>query len=300
MTNIIRKVVKYSLNKPLNIFSFEIRRKQARDVSNNIIPKLYDDPLEALYIMQGGERAAFACSIDQITDFQGLSFNRDKWHPFVAAIEGSRLNYNSFYEILNKFYSEHQPINAEDAVIGFNKCPAVFRKLSPHMYYLLPWISSSFEKIDFNVKFWNEKDSLKHGGKSLHLNFHGFKLHGPVSKELLNLESKRLANVTKSIEGKGYDRSHGDIGVVMLKRNDEYLFSIMGGGHHRTAAMAALGYKWIPARFFQPFFIDIKDVDYWPQVRRGIWKREEAIAYINHLFDFDSSIWAREKGLIEK
>jgi hypothetical protein len=44
--------------------------------------------------------------------------------------------------------------------------------------------------------------------------------------------------------------------------------------------------------------IDVDDVDRWPQVRAGVWTREAAIRYIDHLFDFDATAWARQLGLI--
>ena len=64
--------------------------------------------------------------------------------------------------------------------------------------------------------------------------------------------------------------------------------------------MAALGYETIPAVFILPFIVTIEMVEYWPQVRRGIWTLEQAVAYMNHLFDFNPREWARRQdaGLV--
>lgn len=62
--------------------------------------------------------------------------------------------------------------------------------------------------------------------------------------------------------------------------------------------MSALGYKTIPAVFKRDHIIRVDDVDYWPQVRSGVWGRDDALRYVDHLFDFDSRAWAQERGLL--
>lgn len=62
---------------------------------------------------------------------------------------------------------------------------------------------------------------------------------------------------------------------------------------HRTAAMAALGYKTIPAQYKNlEYIVDTKDVNYWPQVKSQMWDADEATAYVRYLFRFDSQLWA--------
>lgn len=61
--------------------------------------------------------------------------------------------------------------------------------------------------------------------------------------------------------------------------------------------MTALGFQTIPARFHRQHVVDIEMAEHWPQVRSGLWTQEQAEAYFNHLFDFDSRAWARARGL---
>ncbi len=63
--------------------------------------------------------------------------------------------------------------------------------------------------------------------------------------------------------------------------------------------MQALGERTIPAVFKTPCLYDVADVAYWPDVRSGIWSKEEAIRYVDHLFEFDPRSWAREHGLLQ-
>lgn len=81
--------------------------------------------------------------------------------------------------------------------------------------------------------------------------------------------------------------------MLSLKRGSEYRYLRIGRGFHRTVVMAALGYETVPATFQQPFVSNLDNVDYWPQVRRGVGTREDAIRYFHHLFD-----WASDRGLL--
>jgi len=84
---------------------------------------------------------------------------------------------------------------------------------------------------------------------------------------------------------------------VVLRRDGDYR-CLVEHGHHRIGAAAALGMSNIPATIRQGATIDRADVDYWTQVRRGIWPRHAALDYFHHLFDFDSRAWADTRGLI--
>lgn len=94
----------------------------------------------------------------------------------------------------------------------------------------------------------------------------GFAGFGPVSKEKGILEFRRLIDIYESLKSNGYDRRHGDIGVLVLKRGEDYRYLNSGDGYHRTAALAALNYSKIPVRFVNPWIISIVDINYWPQV----------------------------------
>jgi hypothetical protein len=58
--------------------------------------------------------------------------------------------------------------------------------------------------------------------------------------------------------------------------------------------------EFVPAQFppNQPDLIDVDDVDFWPQVRTGMWTAADARRYVHHLFDFDERNWASNLGLV--
>lgn len=285
------------LHRIIGVTGYEIKKKPKK-VFNKKPDEIYKDPLEALHLERGGKDAAFECPLNQIVDLKGFGFGPKKWHPFVKAIEDYQSNgATKSLSSLKEYYISHCPKNAAEAIPGFNKTPDIFYSLPPHLYYLTPWTAKNTLQVDATIKKWTKKDNLEHGSGQLDLENHGFMLHGPVHEKKLYIEHNRLIHLTDSIKNFGYDRECGDAGFRVLKRGDDYLF-ILSGGVHRAVVMAALGYSHVPGRFHQgPVIIDVKDVDYWPQVRNGVWSKKDATNYFNHLFDFDSLTWANEKKL---
>ena len=147
---------------------------------------------------------------------------------------------------------------------------------------------------------WYQRDIAEHGNALLDMKSHGFTDFGPVSDELGRMEYKRLTNIYNRIKQEGYNREKGDVGVMVLQRNDEYRYLVTGNGYHRMAVMSSLGFEKVPATFNRLWILSAGDVDYWPQVISGVWSREAATRYFNHLFDFDSRAWAVELGLASR
>jgi hypothetical protein len=128
----------------------------------------------------------------------------------------------------------------------------------------------------------------------------GYKYFGPVSPRKGQIEYGRLCNVFESIKSNGFKRSpgwDGDIGGFLLRRGDDYRF-VISFGHHRLAAVAALGYETVPVKIIHPVVVDRRDAPHWPQVKHGVWTQAEALRYFDHLFDFDSRTWAKRRGLV--
>lgn len=261
-------------------------------------PPLFDDPYEALHYQRGGKDAAFACPLDQCVMFNGFSFAPQGWNPFTATLQEYRQGNCHSYEgsLLEKYYASWQPENALEALLGLENEPSALAHL-PHFALVSPWTARTIDESIDAVRAWYSAEMREHEKPHLRLETHGFKLHGQVHPEVGRLEFSRLKRVFDSITTRGYVREGRDVDVLMVQRGSEprYLFR---HGMHRMAAMSALGYRTIPVRFCRlPFSVDVEDVDYWPQVRRGVWSTRAARQYIDHLFDFDAAAWARRKGL---
>ncbi|REL24177.1 hypothetical protein DYD21_19550 [Rhodohalobacter sp. SW132] len=297
------KTIKKGIKSSFEIIGYELKQKQrngSKTMRKSSLPVMYDDVIEALHCQRGGTQVSFTCPIQKCVHRTGLNFFEKSWHPFVEVLKEYETDNDLTYgnSILKKFYERWQPRSAAEALVGIEPAPVVLKRLPPHLVYLTPWSSRTPKRMDKIVRSWHKGDDIEHGKPHFSIEEHGFRDYGPVSDEKGQLEFDRLINVYRSISESGYDRSHGDIEVLVLKRGEEFRFINKGGGYHRAAAMAALGHKTVPAKFFDPWIITLEDIEYWPQVRTGVWGKEEAENYFHHLFDFNNREWAKRVGLM--
>ena len=298
-TSSLTEAAKSLLQISFHKMGYAVQRYDPQENQSPGLAPLFEDPKEALCYQQGGKDAAFKCPIDRCVHAVGFGYGPG-WNPFVATLqehEHRSADYDS--SLLKNYYQAWRPPSAKEAIAGFENAPSNFENL-PSMYFLLsPWRSHTLAETGTAIKKWYKKDH-KRSDQPLSVEKSGLKHFGPVSDEKGRFEFTRFTRVYESIKEYGYDRGRGDVKLVPLRRDDQFLYLLHGGHFHRITAVAALGYEAIPATFASPHCIDVKDVDYWPQVRRGVWPRQAAIDYFNHLFDFDSMAWARERGLLSE
>lgn len=303
----IYDVLKRIVKAPFHLLGLDLvrRRPPVPDAGRKpkvALPPLFDDPLEALCYQQGGRQAAFWCPLTDVVKQNGLSYSPDRWHPFVATLREYATGDCRKYEgsILQQFYNMHQPGHAADGIVGFDQAPREFQKHPAHIYRCTPWRSRNADEVDQIVRGWSEGHGKEHSQTEGDWSFDrdGFQYHGPVSDRKGRLEYRRLTGIYERLKVDGYDRSLGHAHFLVLRRGDEFRFLNSGSGNHRTAAMAALGRKTIPATFQKDHIVEVEMAEYWPQVRDGLWTKTNAEAYFHHLFDFDSRAWARQRGLL--
>ncbi|BHH86290.1 hypothetical protein [Desulforhopalus sp. 52FAK] len=288
-------MMKSFLKKGFRKVGIEIRRVEER----RSIPPVLDDPFEALHHNVGLKKAAFHCPMAKCVSPHGFSFSKDGWHPLSATLaefhNGICTKYNE--SVVKSFFEKWQPRNLSEAIVCLDQPILSFEKLPSYLLLLAPWIAQTPEELLIDIKSWCRKDYIEHDQPDFNFDTHGFQFHGPAHKSLVHLEFHRLHSIYQSIMANGYVRDNGDITVWLLKRGSEIKYYRFGPGSHRIAALMALGYEDFPAVFFKDAVIDIEDVDYWPQVRRGFWSKKNAQMYFDGLFDFDSLSWAKKMGL---
>jgi hypothetical protein len=276
---------------------FEVRRL---DQSPERPAELFEDPLAALHHARAGVPAAFTCRLQDICDPLGFSFAADGWHPWVAEVVDQSRRASDGFEgsYLERYFESFQPRTALEALPGFvPDGPCGLSSLPNHLFWLAPWEASSVDALDAGIREWIGRGARERGLVDFDLARDGNPYHGPVSRELGEVEVRRLRAVTTALRAAGYDRRFGDSLVYLVRRGRELRVVKYGSGYHRTAAMAALGHVTIPARLRPPHAVDVVDVDDWPQVRSGMWSRTAALRYVDHLFDFDAVAWARDRSL---
>jgi len=294
----MKKVIKSAL-KSAGIEINRIPQKKISQRENDLLP-IFDEPLAALAYEHAGHKAAFNCPLKLTLKSNGLSYSPDSYHPFVETLKEYESGKITTYEgsLLESYYRTHQPYNAAEAIIGFDKSPEFFKSQPAHIYWLSPWRPDDAQAVDKIVKEFTKKHSISHGEVEMTLESDGYQYHGPVSEKKGRLEYQRLVRVFESIRKNGYDRSLGHAHFLVLKRGSSIRYLAQGSGNHRIAAMSALGYETVPALFQKSGVIDVEMAQFWVQVQKNVWSLDQAVAYFNYLFDFDSRAWAFNQGLL--
>lgn len=259
-------------------------------------PPVQPDYLTAVYNSPLSE-AIFDCPIARCVNMYGFPYGPGGWHPFVALLERFRDGEASTYEgsVLESYYARWQPQNAGEILMVNQAPPDTLRELPAWAAYP-PWIRGSRNSIMAMKRRVLEKENRIGGVHGLPLEV-GFTGCGPVADEKGHLEYRRLVDLYRSIDEIGYERGQGDITGVVLRRGPDYRV-VVKDGNHRLAALSVLGRRTAPIRLAQLVVVDANHVDVWPQVRDGVWDRESALRYFNHLFDLDSCAWAIGRGLL--
>lgn len=269
---------------------FEFRRLPPPRVP----PPMIEDPMEAMSLNRSGRTVVVRAPIEQCVVFNGLSLSPTGWHPFVAAAREILATGRSQFEgsALDAYYRAWQPANALEALIGAPGGPEILESYPPYLMYA-PWLEmSADERLASMQQIIEMENAVSGADETAAEGGHG--LQGPVSITKARIEYRRLLDVLRSIQASGFNRSLGDITAQVLKRGDEYRFRI-AHGHHRAAALAALGYDHVPV--VPKKFIDLGEAPHWPRVHRGPWSQGQAETFLNHHFDFDSLHWARALGM---
>ncbi len=282
----------------LRSLGYELQRLP--HVEQPVPPPLLDEPLAAVHLARAHTPAAFRCPVELICDVQGFRFSAHGWHPLVASFAEGRAQESDDYagSILERYFASFQPANALEALAGFRSKDACgLADLAPHLFVVTPWSGWGPKRFDLEVRRWCAADAAQHGLGDTSIERHGVPYFGPVSHSLGRLEFHRVKALISSLRASGYDRIRGDCRVYLVQRGSEVRAVASGGGRHRIAAMSALGESHVPVSFHPPIALDTRDVLDWPQVRSGVWTRQDALEYVDYLFDFDARQWARGRGL---
>jgi hypothetical protein len=264
---------------PVSLRAIKTTPRDLRGVVSDPIEATYHVPDKpfvidaALQNCRGFAHTCFACTAEAR-------------HPFVETLLAyGRGECDAFgYSPLRSFYENWQPANAAEALglDPYQAHPAL--RNAPAIGAVMPWERTDPDTMTALRIHAHEATNRAHGA-SLSCR-HGFTAFGPVSEAKGELEFNRLTRVYDSIRRSGYrrsDRRDGDIHGLILTHNGANRIKI-GPGHHRIAALAALGYERAPIRL-RPFIIRRDDVGSWPNVRSGFFTQEQALAFFDRIFD---------------
>jgi hypothetical protein len=214
-----------------------------------------------------------------------IAASQDAGNPFVNALikfQESR-DKSSISDVLRDYYHSFQPSSSTE-LLGLKESASPCLKLSAYSYFY-PWDpipNPNHEARRFRAI---AREDATHGSK---LGFQGWHHFGPVTEAKIALESRRLLDIYSSISKSGFVRNNGkdgDIEGVVLEDNNRTVL-LVKKGHHRIAALAALGYESVAVRLnvHQPSLIRRSHSQQWQSVISGDYIHTEALNVFDYAF----------------
>jgi hypothetical protein len=244
-----------------------------------------NDPIAASYL-SNEHSYLVEVSLERCRGFGPIAFplGPKSPHPFVRTLLHCQMDKVEQFESspLDRYYSHFRP-NSAAVVLGLDSQSPFFH-LSP-LEAVMPWWPAEPAAVLERRRSQISRENRSHGS-NLDARA-GWLQYGPVTVEKGAFELMRLMRIHESIRQRGYrrnGRADGDIRGVLLIGDGEWACMI-AGGTHRIATLAALGYQTAPIRFgaTSNCLVRRMDVDRWPQVRSGMFTREQALAVFDRI-----------------
>ena len=113
-----------------------------------------------------------------------------------------------------------------------------------------------------------------------------------VSKERAAFEAKLLFDLYNSIKTKGYIESkntnYDPVGAIVAINSDSNWCWAVSAGIHRCCVLSVLNIPSINVLIKKVIYRE--DVDFWPNVRNGLYTKEAALKVFDHIFYCEDSI----------
>jgi hypothetical protein len=271
-----------------NLFSLVgvrlVRERELAPVLNTEVEVL--DAVELQYFLRS-RGLVIATSVIKGRALPLFSYGRSTNHPFVLAAraaskekDGSRVFVIN--NILSAYYKRVCPTNI-NGMFGLSSPQSELNEF-PNWAAVMPWDEEDVfqwqKKIEKSVSSENAQYTNGLGVED------GWAWVGPTGDLKCEIESRRLLGVLESILKYGYTRHSGPDGDIvaniLVKSPDEWIWQSIGA-QHRASVLTALGQDVIPVRVMR--IIRRDDVLSWPNVKRGLFAKEEALKVFDDIFE---------------
>lgn len=211
----------------------------------------------------------------------GIYWGLNGQNPFVLSLKRKNI------KPLKEFYDQFQPKNTAELLQVDIK--GDYGTLPPYAY-ILPWDKREPQKALALRREYALKENAGVGHEGMTLEEGGHTDFGPVKEEKLEVEAQRLKNLSDSIKRMGYiervKNREGTISGYFLLGKEEKWKVYIDGGKHRAYVLAAMDNQKIPIRLnLKMGVIDVREIEKWPQVKKGNFTVQEALEVFNHFVD---------------
>ena len=245
----------------------------------------------------------------------GFGYGPDAWNPYVrelldtdtdtdtaittasASISGSESRQQAG-AVLERYVHSFQPATVAEAVFGKG-----LEALPPELKHD-PVVSEPFPRkvsvlrIPFFPMPWTPAGRLRLPARYYRESYN----------TKLKDEAQRTRATFRSIRDRGYEirpeqarRAKSAVVLCVCLKLGEQTRYIVINGHHRLAALSALGYDRVPIALTREFIpvVDHENASFWPAVREGLYSKEAAQAMVRSFFTDDGRRKARSFGLLK-
>ena len=244
-------------------------------------------PLEAMYRFECVQGCLLEVPTNRCRAFGPMGYKciPAAGHPYIMAVEAYLMNNSKeqCVKVLADYYERNRPKTASD-LFNLSFQNVVLREM-PAIQAEVPWRELSGDKVQQRRR----RQSLKEMACSLEeISLYGeTNIFGPVTSQRIVVECERLLAVTESILKKGYRSGYRNgehvTGWLLINESNEWIVDI-GGGKHRIAVLAALGYEKVPVVLSSKRLVFRGRANDWPGVRSGQFTVQEAKLIFDNVF----------------
>jgi tetratricopeptide (TPR) repeat protein len=215
--------------------------------------------------------------LNKCRDNYALGYGDGSWHPFVEVLKEVAANPELKYEesTLIKYYFLFRPKSLQEALMGDE-----VRNISPinDSWTALPWEASFAQSI-----IGLEDKTAEHY------------FFGPYPAAAGKAEMKKLLNHYQLAKESDYHPAAFNDGYIrgyLLKTENDYRF-VVCEGHHRMAALAALGHTRIRCKLLDekgfPGLVSLQAITKWPYVKNKVYTQDAAKTVFYTFFNNNGS-----------
>lgn len=242
-----------------------------------------DDPVAAL-VRTAGLRFVIDIPLERCRGHRAAAFSCQPGagHPYVETAVGLAQGRVTGYadSPVAQYYRHFQPPSAA-AYLGIEPTHDLLRAPAAAMF--LPWEEAPAPGVQARRAAALARENASHG-RVLGAE-HGYHHFGPVSEAKGALEIARLERVLETIRREGFRLLPGPDGLsrARILTSGADFVAMVTSGHHRTAAVAALGHT-AAALWPLPGIVRREQAAGWPAVRAGIMSLDQALAVFDRVF----------------
>jgi len=283
-------MIKNSIKKNINNFLslFNLRLTSSSNVNHLDLSNQNINPLTAQY-MFGQKQMILNLDLSIGRTNRWFKMSSKSLDPSIFAISSALKkglkSKNLAEEILITLKDEQSLTSLENMAELLNLKNDNYQNFTKYPWWatVYPWDNHT---IDYKMKHfpYEVKKNRNHNGMNISSN-DPFLIMKENSKNSLLSHSNQYAKLTDQIKKNGfkYGDEYNYVTAEILIKDNKFVWKPGIDGNHRVSVVSALDFKSIPVLVTK--IIRLDEIEYWPNVKNGLFKKDEATKVFYSIFD---------------